>query len=387
MHPEDKTRNQRLGARSNLYMAIKKWDMVAAVANQQNSKSPKEIEGNNMMNDPSQIVVELIFGRWRSQILYAGVKLGVFDALGDGYKASSDIAEVLRLDPALTYRLLRALASLDLLQENAHRSFALSACGECLRADHPQSLRGVALLEEGPEHYAAWKHLCEILRDGQQDGFVREFGHPIFVHVVEDADYGAIFNAAMSSYAKSLTPMVLEALETHNFSTATHVCDVGGGHGHLLCSLLKQYPALRGTVYDLASVVADTGRLWAHKMGVGERCVYMAGDMFQEVPAADAYLLKHILHDWSDTECVQILTNIYRAAPTNARVFVAESVVPGPDTPHFAKLFDIHMMCMLTGRERTEEEYAALFHEAGWHYIGTRYPASRRLGVVEAAKA
>jgi hypothetical protein len=122
-------------------------------------------------------------------------------------------------------------------------------------------------------------------------------------------------------------------------------------------------------------------------MGVGERCVYIAGDMFQEVPAADAYLLKHILHDWSDMECVQILTNIYRAAPTNARVFVAESVVPGPDTPHFAKLFDIHMMCMLTGRERTEEEYAALFHEAGWHYIGTRYPASRRLGVLEAAKA
>ena len=133
-----------------------------------------------------------------------------------------------------------------------------------------------------------------ILRDGQQDGFVREFGHPVFVHVVEDPDYGAIFNAAMSSYAKSLTPMVLEALETDNFSTATHVCDIGGGHGHLLCSLLKQYPALRGTVYDVASVVAATGRLWAHKMGVGERCVYIAGDMFQEVPAADAYLLKHI---------------------------------------------------------------------------------------------
>ena len=207
----------------------------------------------------------------------------------------------------------------------------------------------MALLKEGPEHYAAWKHLCDILRDGQQNGFVREFGHPVFAHVVEDADYGTVFNAAMSSYANSLTPMVLEALETHNFSTVTHVCDVGGGHGQLLCSLLTQYPALRGTVYDLASVIADTGRLWAHRMGIGERCVYVAGDMFQEVPAADAYLLKHILHDWSDAECVQILTNIYRAAPKLARVFVAEFVVPGPDTPHFAKLFDIHMMCMLTG--------------------------------------
>jgi hypothetical protein len=340
-----------------------------------------------MMNDPSQIVVELIFGRWRSQILYAGVKLGVFDALGGGSKTLSDIAEALHLNPTLTYRLLRALASLGLLHEDAHRSFALTACGECLRSDHPQTLRGVALLEEGPEHYAAWKHLCAILRDGQQDGFVREFGQPLFVRAVEDPEYGAVFNTAMSSYANSLTPMVLEALATHNFSTVAHVCDVGGGHGHLLCSLLTQHSALRGTVYELASVIADTDRLWAPKMGLRERCAYVAGDMFREVPTADAYLLKSILHDWSDAECVQILTNMYRAAPTHARAFVAEFVVPGPDTPHFAKLFDIHMMCVLTGRERTEEEYAALFHEAGWHYVRTRYPASKLLGVIEAVKA
>src|SRR5437870_4372761 len=135
-----------------------------------------------MANDPSQIVVDLIFGRWRSQILYAGVKLGIFDALSSRAIRASDLAETLHLDPALTYRLLRALASLELLQEDAHRSFALTACGEYLRSDHPQTLHGVALLEEGPEHYAAWKHLCTILRDGQQDGFVREFGRPIFVH-------------------------------------------------------------------------------------------------------------------------------------------------------------------------------------------------------------
>jgi O-methyltransferase domain/Dimerisation domain len=340
-----------------------------------------------MAHDPSQIVVELIFGRWRSQILYAGVKLGIFDALSRGAQSASHLAEALHLDPALTYRLLRALASLGLLHEDAHRSFTLTACGAYLQGDHPQTLRGVALLEEGPEHYAAWKHLCTILRDGQQDGFVREFGRPMFVHAVEEPGYGAVFNAAMSSYAHSLTPMVLEALAPHDFSTIAHVCDVGGGHGHLLCSLLTQYATLRGTVYDLASVIADADRLWAPKMGVSERCAYVAGDMFRDVPTADAYLLKSILHDWNDAECVQILTNMCRAAPRHARAFVAEFVVPGPDTPHFAKLFDTHMMCVLTGRERTEDEYAALFHEAGWRYVQTRYPVSRLLGVIEAVKA
>ncbi len=122
-------------------------------------------------------------------------------------------------------------------------------------------------------------------------------------------------------------------------------------------------------------------------MGVGDRCEYVAGDMFRAVPAADAYILKHILHDWSDAECVQILTNIYRAAPTDARAFVAEFVVPGPDTPHFSKLFDIHMMSASSGRERTEEEYAALFDEAGWNYVRTWYAGSKLMGVVEAAKA
>jgi hypothetical protein len=100
-----------------------------------------------------------------------------------------------------------------------------------LRADHPQTLHGVALLEEGPEHYAAWKHLCAILRDGQQDGFVREFGQPLFARAMEEPEYGAVFNMAMSSYANGLTPMVLEALAPYDFSTVAHVCDVGGGYG------------------------------------------------------------------------------------------------------------------------------------------------------------
>ena len=100
-------------------------------------------------------------------------------------------------------------------------------------------------------------------------------------------------------------------------------------------------------------------------MNVATRCEYVAGDMFTEVPSADAYLLKHILHDWNDADCVRILSNIHKAAAPNARIFVAEYVVLGPDTPHFAKLFDIHMMCATGGQERTEEEYASLCERAG----------------------
>lgn len=123
------------------------------------------------------------------------------------------------------------------------------------------------------------------------------------------------------------------------------------------------------------------------KLGVGDRCTYVPGDMFQAVPPADAYLVKRVLHDWNDAECVQILVTMHWAALPHGRALIVEQIVPGPDTPHFSKLFHIHMLIMLTGRERTLEEYVGLLEGAGWTYRQTWEPASKLLGVVEGVKA
>jgi hypothetical protein len=172
-----------------------------------------------------------------------------------------------------------------------------------------------------------------------------------------------------------------------DFSGISHLCDVGGGHGSTLCHLLVKYPHLQGTVLDLPSVLAEKSLLWADKLGVEDRCTYVPGDMFQAVPPADAYMVKRVIHDWNDQECHQILATMHRAAPQQGRVLIMEQVVPGPDAPHFSKLFDIHMMIGVTGRERTEEEYAGLLEGAGWKYRETWYPTSKMLGVVEGVKA
>jgi hypothetical protein len=338
------------------------------------------------MENPFGQVVDVIFGRWRSQILYTGVKLGVFDALASGPRSAARVASELTVDASMLYRLMRALGSLELLHEDQHRTFSLTPMGELLRRDHPHSLRGMTLLEEGPEHYAIWKHLPDLITEGKQDAFTREFGQPIFAYAVQHPSYGAVFNEAMSSYSSMDNALVLEALEHYDFSRIAHLCDVGGGYGSTLCSLLAKHPHLQGTVLDRPSVLEKTELLLADKVGVGDRCTYMPGDMFREIPPADAYMVKRVIHDWNDTECLQILSNIYRAAPQNGRVLIIEAVVPGPDTPHFAKLFDIHMMIALTGRERTVEEYAGLLQGAGWQYRQTWYPASRMLGVVEGVK-
>jgi hypothetical protein len=338
------------------------------------------------MTDPQGKVLDLIFGRWRSQMLYAGVKLGIFDTLCDGPRSADAIAQALGLDASLTYRLLRALGSLELLNEMPERTFSLTDAGQFLRSDHRETLRGVTLLEEGPEHYALWKHLPDMIRDGKQNAFVREFGRMAFDHAAHDAAYEEVFDSAMTSYSSTQAAWVLEALEAYDFSSITHVCDVAGGHGYMLCRLLEKYPHLTGTVLERDSVIADPKRLWAAKLGLAARCRYDAGDMFKAVPSADAYIMKLILHDWNDDECVEILRTQYAAAPAGGRVFIVEHIVPDPTTPHFAKLFDIHMMCWGTGRERTEAEYAALLERAGWKYAKTWFPTSRLMGVVEGVK-
>ena len=149
--------------------------------------------------------LDIIFGRWRSQILYVGVKLGVFDCITSDPKNASDVAKQLGLDPALTYRLLRALGSMGFLREEPNNKFSMTSQGEFLRKDHPQTLRGVTLLEEGPEHYAIWRHLPAMIMDGQQDSFVREYGHKIFEHTHRNHEYCEVFNQAMSSYSASQT--------------------------------------------------------------------------------------------------------------------------------------------------------------------------------------
>jgi hypothetical protein len=339
------------------------------------------------VSDVREQVVGLIFGRWRSQILYAGVEIGVFDRLAPGETKPADtIAAELGADPRLMYRLLRALASLGLLVEDRARRFSISDAGALLRGDHPQSLKHMALLEEGPEHYALWRHLPQMIRDGKQNAFVREFGVMAFEYARRNDRYGLVFNQAMTSYSAMQSALVLEALRDYDFSGVHTLCDVGGGHGHLICSFLSAYPHLSGIVLELPEVIGDSSQLWATRLGLERRCTYVPGDMFTRVPAADAYLLKLILHDWNDDECVQILSNIRVAAPDRGRVFIIEHVVPDPDTPHFAKLFDIHMMCWGTGRERTEDEYARLLEAAGWKWGGSWYPSNRLMGVIEGTR-
>jgi hypothetical protein len=274
-------------------------------------------------------------GLWRGRILYTGVELGLFDALETDPIPASDLAAELGLDDDRTYRLLRALEYFEVLDEAENAQFSLTPVGELFQEDHPQSLQSDLLFNRSPEWVRSMLHMSDVVKEGSPPGFFREFGCEFFEYVEANPEFGERYNALMESASRTHPDRFLDALDGYDFSRLTHVCDVGGGRGHFLCHLLAAIPHLRGTVLDLPSVVSQEERRWAPKLGVTDRCTYLGGDMFEEVPKADAYVLKWILHNWDDEECQQILSTIHEAAPPDGRLFIIESVVPGPRSPHY----------------------------------------------------
>src|SRR5262249_32446400 len=285
------------------------------------------------MHDAEAKVMDVIFGSWRTQILYAGVQLGVFEALRRGPASADQVAKELQVDAPLLYRLLRALGSLQLVHEDPHQRFTLTPLGAVLCREHPQSLRGLTLLEAGPEHTAAWMQLPELITAGQQDAFGREVGEPVYTYADQNPSYAAILDEGLRTYARLDNPLVLEALAAYDFAGLAHLCDVGGGHGLTLCSLLVQHPHLRGTVLERPHVLAQPDAFWAATLGVGDRCTYVAGDMFQAVPPADASMMQRIEHNWNDAACGQPLGTLHRAPRPRRRRTILEPLVPGPHPP------------------------------------------------------
>lgn len=330
-----------------------------------------------------QNVMDLTYGLWRSQTLYAGVELGVFDAIGEEPTPAGEIADELELDADQSYRLLRALGSLGLLDERADRKFTLTAEGALLRTDHPASLAGVVQIINSPDFAAPWSHIPDFVREGEPTPFEREHGQSLFERTSEDPEFAALFNDGMSSLTQIQSEAILEVLADYDFESVSHVCDVAGGRGYMLCKLLAEYPHLEGTVLDLPS----TEGLVAPKLGVEDRCSLVGGDMFESVPEADRYTLKHVLHDWGDEEYVQILSTIRESAPEDARVLIVEPVISGRDGRDFPKLYDMYMMSSVSGRVRTDEEHAELLADAGWERTETRSDDSGMVTSIEVEKA
>ena len=321
------------------------------------------------------VLTQIMLGSMASQALYVAAKLGVADHLVDGPKRVEELAKATETDAPSLYRVLRALASLGIFTEQGDRVFAMTQTAEPLRSNVPHSLRDVAIFWGEDWHWEVWGKILHSVRTGKS-AWAQMHGDDVFEYFERNPEAGAIFNRAMSSFSGLATNAVVEA---YDFTSVETLIDIAGGHGRLLTGVLEAYPSMRGVLFDLPHVLEGASRV--------SRCEYVSGDFFVSVPSGgDAYIMKHIIHDWDDERALKILRNIRNAMKPNARVLLVEAVIADGNNQDFGKLLDLEMMVSPGGKERTAAEYEELFTRAGLR-LTRIVPTKSPYSVIEAVAA
>lgn len=305
-------------------------------------------------------MMQMITGYWVSISIYVVAKLKIADLLQTGQPiAVADLARQAQVNEDYLYRIMRALAGVGIFKESEGKRFTQTALSELLRSDVRGSMHGIAVMM-GEEHYQAWGHLLESVRTGNRP-FEAVYGMPVFEYFEKNPQAGEIFNSAMTGFAASMHSAIVA---TYDFSAFKTLVDVGGGHGMLLSTILEKTPGLRGVLFDLPHVVQGA----CIPESLNSRVEIVSGDFFKSIYAgADAYILSTVIHDWADDLAITILKNIHAAMPDHAMLLLSENVVEPDNQPSPAKFLDINMLVMTEGgRERSSEEFRALFQKAGF---------------------
>jgi hypothetical protein len=333
--------------------------------------------------NPAQQVLQVATGYMASSCLYAAITLNVADHLKNGPKNMAELAAATDANEDALYRVLRVLASLGIFDEVAPRKFALTPAADLLRTDVPGSLRGMAVFLPDPMHYRIYGNVMHSLATGKPAADYT-LGMPVFQYLEKDQAYSHVFNDAMTAMS---APVAGAAIEAYDFNDIGLLVDVAGGHGEVLMSILRACPSVKGIVADLGHVV-DGAKPRIAKAGLADRLQAVACDFFQSVPAGgDAYIMKHIIHDWDDERASTILKNIATAmGAKKGRVILLESVIAAGNTPDFGKFIDIEMLLFPGGRERTADEFQSLFERSGFRMTKV-VPTKSPLSVVEATRA
>jgi hypothetical protein len=337
------------------------------------------------MNDQSQALpphaqlVQMAMGHWVSTVLYTAAKFGLADLLADGPRTAEDLAEKTSTHGPSLYRLMRTLGHLGLVREDGGHRFALTPLGAALKTGAPGAARASVLTLASEGWMRGFAQLPWSIQTGKS-GFEKLHGMPVFDWLAQDPEAISLFSETMVGIHGAEPAAVAKA---YDFSGLKTIVDVGGATGHLLATILEKNPSSRGILYDLPHVVREAPAVLA-KRGLSDRISIESGSFFDNIPAgADAYLLSHIIHDWSEPQCLTILGNCKRAMKPNSRVLLIEMVLPEGNEPHPGKLLDMMMLVGPGGQERTPAEYRELLAKAGLR-LERIVPTESPVSVVEA---
>jgi hypothetical protein len=302
--------------------------------------------------------------------------LRIADHITRGRRTAAELAEAVRADADALGRVLWHLATAGVLRRDGSGRYALTAQGEALCDAHPTGMRARLDLE-GVIGRAdlSFVQLLHTVRTGAP-AFPAQFGRSFWDDLAADPARSASFDAQMGADVTAWAPAIVAACD---WGSLGHVVDVGGGNGSLLAALLREHPALRGTVVDLPST-AEAARTALTVAGLADRSQVVAGSFFDPLPpGAGGYLLCAVLHNWNDEAARAILRRCAQAAGTDGAVFVVEKI--GADGESVGTEMDLRALAYFGGRERGVAELTTLAADAGLD-LAAVHPAGT-LAIVE----
>lgn len=327
---------------------------------------------------PRTAMMRMIHGFMLSQAIYVAAKLGLADLLQDGTRTSEELACSTSMHAPSLYRVLRTLAAVGVFEETEPNVFGLTPMGETLRTDAEGSLRPLAVCMGGQCNWQAWGDILHSMKTGES-AFEHVFGTSFFQHLDRHPDNARMFLDAMNCCASLYNEAIAAG---YDFSRFGKVVDVGGGQGRLVTEILKANPSTRGVLFDTPNQTPGAQRLFEQEE-IADRCETITGDFLESVPeGGDAYLLKHIIHDWDDQRAIEILKNCRRSMSVDARLLLIEEIITAEPEFAPAKVIDIQQLLMPGGRERTREEYKELLEAAGFE-LTTIIQTQSSLSIIE----
>lgn len=331
---------------------------------------------------PHAQLVHMATAHWMSHILYVAAELSLADHLAKGPKGADELAVATKTHAPSLGRFMRTLAHLGLVLEDDAARFALTPLGDALKSGAQGAARSAILTLASPWIIRGWERLLESIQTGRP-GLEQALGMPIFDWLAAHAKEASLFSETMVSFHGAEPAAVAAA---YDFSRMRTIVDVGGATGNLLTAIVENNPASRGILYDLPHVVREAPSL-IQARGLADRITIVSGSFFERVPeGGDAYLLSHIIHDWTEEQCLTILGHCRRSMKPTSRILIIEMVLPAGNAPHPGKMLDMMMLVGPGGQERTEPEYRALLNKAGLRLVNV-VPTNSAVSVVEATIA
>ena len=321
----------------------------------------------------TQKIRQLVTGYQAARALLAADELGVVDLLQSGPKSAEELARATATHAPSLFRFLRALSTVDLVEEDSQGLFSLGPLASGL---HDAARIGV-------ESYRAWAELPFSLRTGKP-AFPEVFGKPFYDYLSEDVARAARFDSALAAVSRDWAPAVFEAYDFGAFGTVT---DIGGGRGTFLAMLLQAYPAMKGVLFDQPEVVEHAGPV-LERSGVAERCMCIGGSFFDAVPeGADAYTLCNLLTDWADEQATAILRSCQTALPPYGRVLIIDRVLPpaGHSSRQAMAFLDLFFLVLEGGTIRTEDDFTRILEAAGL-MVSSVIPTESTFSIIEARR-